>query len=139
MYLKAFGVWLLLAVAMVLNGAARDMLYQPALGYDLGHSTSSVLAVAIVWAAAYAFVRATPDARHAEWKRVGLLWLALTVAFEFLAGHYIFGTPWEALLADYNLARGRLWIFVLISTYAAPVYWSSKLYRRADARAWFKA
>ena len=37
---------------------------------------------------------------------VGIAWVALTVAFEFLAGHYVFGNSWEKLLADYNVLRG---------------------------------
>ena len=42
------------------------------------------------------------------------------LAFEFLAGHYVFGTPWSELLADYNVFRGRIWVLVLITTATAP-------------------
>ena len=35
-------------------------------------------------------------------------------------GHYIMGNPWSKLLHDYNLLRGRLWLFVLIWTTIAP-------------------
>ena len=52
---------------------------------------------------------------------MGVLWLAVTLAFEFLAGHYLFGDPWERLLAEYNVARGRLWVVVPITTLLAPV------------------
>ena len=44
---------------------------------------------------------------------VGAMWLAMTLAFEFVAGHYVFHTPWTTLLADYNIFTGRLWILVL--------------------------
>ena len=40
--------------------------------------------------------------------RIGLTWLALTLAFEFLAGHYLFGSPWSKLLADYDVRHGRI-------------------------------
>jgi hypothetical protein len=53
---------------------------------------------------------------------VGLLWLLLTLAFEFLAGHYLFHKPWSTLLADYDLRRGRIWIMVLVITFAAPLW-----------------
>jgi hypothetical protein len=52
---------------------------------------------------------------------VGLLWVVLTVAFEFLAGHYIFGNSWETLLADYNVFRGRVWLLVLLTNLLAPL------------------
>jgi hypothetical protein len=45
----------------------------------------------------------------------------LTLAFEFLAGHYLFGDPWERLLAEYNVARGRFWVLVPITTLLAPI------------------
>ena len=51
---------------------------------------------------------------------IGPLWLVMTLAFEFVGGHYLFGTSWEALLADYNIFAGRLWIIVLIATWIAP-------------------
>jgi hypothetical protein len=53
--------------------------------------------------------------------RIGLLWTALTLAFEFLAGHYLFGNSWESLAADYNIAKGRLWILVPLTTLIAPL------------------
>ena len=45
----------------------------------------------------------------------GIMWVALTVAFEFLAGHYVFGNSWKRLTADYNVFRGRIWILVLLT------------------------
>ena len=44
----------------------------------------------------------------------GLVWLAMTVAFEFLAGHYLFGNSWEKLFRDYDLRKGRLWGLFLL-------------------------
>jgi hypothetical protein len=46
--------------------------------------------------------------------------VVLVLAFEFLAGHYLFGTPWSELLADYNVMRGRIWPLVLVTTFVAP-------------------
>jgi hypothetical protein len=47
--------------------------------------------------------------------------LGLTVGFEFLAGHYLFGNPWRRLLEDYNVVRGRVWMLVLLTTALAPL------------------
>ncbi|MCL6545144.1 MAG: hypothetical protein K6T61_07935, partial [Bryobacteraceae bacterium] len=52
---------------------------------------------------------------------LGAGWCAATVAFEFGFGHYIIGHPWSALLADYNLFRGRLWVLVLLTLLLAPL------------------
>jgi hypothetical protein len=45
------------------------------------------------------------------------------VAFELLGGHYLFNRPWAVLLADFNLAAGRLWVLVLAATLLTPVLW----------------
>jgi hypothetical protein len=44
------------------------------------------------------------------------------LAFEFLAGHYLFGNPWERLLADYNIFRGRVWVTVLLLQLFGPFF-----------------
>jgi hypothetical protein len=33
---------------------------------------------------------------------IGLVWLGMTVAFEFLFGHYVAKRSWNQLLCDYN-------------------------------------
>jgi hypothetical protein len=60
-----------------------------------------------------------PRSAQQAWE-VGLIWVALTLAFEFLAGHYVFHNPWSRLLEDYNVVRGRIWILVLITTLMSP-------------------
>jgi hypothetical protein len=52
---------------------------------------------------------------------IGIIWVVLTLAFEFLGGHFLFGKPWQELLADYNLFAGRIWVMVLIVTLMTPV------------------
>lgn len=51
---------------------------------------------------------------------IGLIWLGLTVAFEFLFGHYVAGHSWSRLLHDYNIFAGRVWILVPIWVCLAP-------------------
>jgi hypothetical protein len=46
------------------------------------------------------------SARHAL--TIGLVWLGMTAAFEFLFGHYMAKRPWRDLLHDYNLCAGRV-------------------------------
>ena len=48
------------------------------------------------------------------------MWVTLTVAFEFLAGHFLFGTSWATLLNDYKVHEGRIWVLVLLTALVAP-------------------
>ena len=52
--------------------------------------------------------------------RIGMYWLVLTIAFEFLFGFYVAGHSWSRLLQDYNLFAGRVWSLVLIWVTIAP-------------------
>ena len=51
---------------------------------------------------------------------IGLIWLILTIFFEFLFGHYVAGHSWNRLLHDYNILQGRVWVLVLIWISIAP-------------------
>ena len=118
---RALTVWFgLLAIAFA-NGAVRELVFVPLLGDGAAHVVSVAilsLAIIVVTWSTIAWIR--PRSPAEAW-RIGLLWLALTLAFELLAGHYLFLSPWSRLLADYNILRGRIWILVLIATVAAPV------------------
>ena len=122
MVLRAIAVWALLAVVAVANGAAREFLIAPGLGAQTGHVVSTIILCAAIVIVALLSIRwiGPRGRRGALW--VGGTWLALTLVFEFLAGHYVLGNSWEKLFADYNLLRGRVWILVLIATLFAPAW-----------------
>jgi hypothetical protein len=108
-----------MAVAFA-NGALRELLLSPPLGGKSGHVLSTVIlcgAIALIAWISMPWIGARTAAE--SWK-VGGLWLALTLAFEFLAGHFLFGNSWTKLLADYNIAKGRVWVLVPIITLLAP-------------------
>ncbi len=52
---------------------------------------------------------------------IGVLWLVMTVAFEFGFFHFVMGKLWEAMLADYNVLRGRIWVLVLATVLLGPI------------------
>lgn len=121
LFLRAFFVWLVLLVLAVLNGTFRQAVLLPRLGDGMAHVVSTLLLSAIIFALAFFSIRYIHPQTAGDARLVGLLWVVLTVAFEFGAGHYLFGNPWPKLLADYNLAAGRIWVLVLLADLAAPV------------------
>ena len=70
-------------------------------------------------------LRFFPPAGVAQAWAIGVLWLALTVAFEFGFGHFVAGHSWSRLGQDYNLLAGRLWVLILLWLAVAPslFYW----------------
>lgn len=121
MYSRALAIWLLLLIVAVFNGAMREGLITPRLGDDGGHIVSTAILCAAVIVVAWFSISWIGPKNGREALVVGILWVALTGAFEFLAGHYALGNSWERLLADYNVFRGRIWILVLVANLFAPL------------------
>ena len=121
MIARALLVWCLLLVLAVLNGGVRDTWLSPALGDTAGRATSSVLLALLIILATWLTIRWIGPATAGQAMTVGALWVVLTLAFEFGAGHYGFGKSWAELLADYDLLRGRIWLLVLLTTFVAPL------------------
>jgi hypothetical protein len=118
---RAFIVWMGLLVIAVAFGAVREAVVAPRLGSQTAHVLGTIAFCLAILAVAWASIGwiGPRDGGAAVW--IGLGWVGLTVAFEFLAGHYLFGHPWARLLADYNILRGRIWLLVLVTTGVAPV------------------
>ena len=119
-YLRALAGWFVLMIVAILNGIMRTALISPHLGEQSGHVISTITLCIVLFAAIWI---TNPWIKPAGVKgalAIGVFWLLLTVAFEFIAGHYLFGHSWEKLSADYNLIKGRVWVLVLITILFAP-------------------
>ena len=120
MAIRILAVWFLLMVLAILNGGARSALLNPTIGEHAGHIASTLVLSAVIFLVTWFVISwIGPRSPRGAWS-IGLSWLVLTVAFEFLAGHYVFGHSWEKLYADYNIVRGRIWPLVLATTLVAP-------------------
>ncbi len=113
--------WCLLLFLAIGNGAFREGVLISRLGSSLAHVVSTGLLCGLILLAVSLLFPWLGIRTWGEAITAGALWLALTLAFEFLAGHYLFKKTWQELLADYDLAAGRIWVFVLITTFAAPL------------------
>jgi hypothetical protein len=51
---------------------------------------------------------------------IGLVWLGMTIAFEFLFGHYVAKRSWSDLLHDDNIFAGRVWLVVVVWVTLVP-------------------
>lgn len=130
-FVAALGGWVVLAVVGVLNGIVRGAVLQPILGVYPAHVVGTLVTgipASLVVIYLY-FERVEVEHTRTELVAVGALWVAMTVAFEFLFGHYVMGYPWSVLLADYNLLAGRLWSLVLVALFVGPLLFGHYLKR----------
>ena len=113
-------VWFVMLAVASVNGGVREALLVPMTGPGAARAVSTLLLCAVVFLLTYLTITwIDPRSSRDAWI-IGGFWVALTLAFEFLAGHYLFGSPWSELLAEYNVFRGRIWILAVITIFVAP-------------------
>lgn len=118
-YIYLFLTWIILAILALLNGWFRNQ-YKKNLGELMAHQLSTIMFTGIVFFITYFFVKFSRISAISDLILTGIVWVILTIIFEFLFGHYVFKNSWSKLLADYNISKGRIWIIVLIALLLAP-------------------
>ncbi|MCX6594617.1 MAG: hypothetical protein NTZ56_24150 [Acidobacteria bacterium] len=105
-------LWLMIAAAEILHGVLRTIFLVPWVGLhrsnQLGVFTGSLIILLITRFTIRFLVGAETAVPPRRLFAVGGLWLVLMLAFEWSAGHYVFGRTWDELAQDYRLARGGL-------------------------------
>lgn len=112
--------WFVLLAVAVINGVLRDFTYGRHVSEMFAQQLSTVSGILMFGVVIHQFVRRWPPASGRQAIYIGLFWMVLTVAFEFLFFHYVAGHPWHELLANYDIASGRLWPLILLWVAFAP-------------------
>jgi hypothetical protein len=114
MYWKYFFAWFGLVVLGLLNAAMRQVVYARYVSELAGHQISTLTLAVLVGLYAWALSGFLKLSSPGEAIGVGLMWMVLTIVFEFALGRYVVGDSWGTLLRAYNLLEGRVWgLFVL--------------------------
>ncbi len=123
--LSAIAVWFVLAVLAIVNGTVREFAYKDIVGEYAAHVISTIILMLAILGTTYLFLRIVRIVKF-EYNNLGLLiigivWLVMTILFEFGFGHYVMGNSWERLFADYDIFEGRVWIMIPLTTLFAPL------------------
>jgi hypothetical protein len=118
---RALIVWLTLIAVEFIHGIVRAIFLVPVAGdfrsRQIGVFTGSVLILAV----AYLLVPWLKVSDKNSLVSIGVVWLVLTVAFEFSFGHFVFGRSWGDLASDYNIFRGGFLLIGMTVLLFAPV------------------
>lgn len=125
MWWKAILLWFVLMVLAIMNGTVRIKFIIPYTGLTAGLAISTIILCALILMATWMSIRWMGLSTASQAWSIGMLWLIMTLTFEFGAGHFLFKKPWSELLLDYNIAKGRIWVLVPIITAMAP-WWMAK-------------
>lgn len=105
----------------IINGLIRNALYRQFLNELHAHQLSAVSFAVFFGIYVWFIIKWLKLSSSQDALRLGLIWLVLTIAFEFLFGHFVMGNPWSMLFHDYNLLAGRVWVLVLLWIATAPI------------------
>ncbi|MEQ1946805.1 MAG: hypothetical protein ABL995_06440 [Bryobacteraceae bacterium] len=115
-------VWLVIIVLESIHGVLRGFFITPFVGdwraRQLGVLIGSALILGVSWLTIRWMLAGKPAPRGAL-LRAGVLWTALTLAFEFSLGSAL-GMSWSRMLADYDLRHGGLMPFGLLILVMTP-------------------
>ena len=115
------GTWLFFIILAIINALIRNIGYKPIIGDLRAHQLSTIIFMVIILVVTYLVLRfSNIQLTDKDALIMGLIWVILTIVFEFVAGHYIFGNSWEKLIEDYNILKGRIWSLVLLTTLISP-------------------
>jgi hypothetical protein len=132
---RAALTWAAMIPVAIGNGIFRETVVRPFVGELAAHQISAVTGsigfVGVTW---LLFRHQAAVESDQTLLKVGLAWVAGTIAFEFGFGYLLNGKTWSELLHDYNLLSGRVWPLVLLAIFAAPLIvkhlsrWTTRLH-----------
>lgn len=120
MILRYILAWLPMVLIAIANGVLREGTYGKQVSELRAHQISTLTGILLFGV----YIGILTQVWHLESAQqaliIGFIWLLMTVAFEFLFGHYVAKHSWQRLWQDYDLRQGRVWLLVLIWIAIAP-------------------
>jgi hypothetical protein len=113
--------WVVFMATAIANGILRVSVLETSVNEYLAHLLSTAILCLALFVEINVFLSIVGDYSQGWLIALGVMWLLLTIAFEFGFGHYIARQSWSTLLENYNLLRGRVWPAVLLVVLLTPV------------------
>lgn len=117
---RGFAVWCVIILAESLHGTAREIWLKPLVGDFRARQIAFFSGMVLILTIALLFVRWLHAASKQQLLKVGLLWMVLTLMFEFSLGLLVLKYSWQRMWQDYNLAQGGLMGLGLLWMLCAP-------------------
>ena len=92
--------WIPMVVIAIINGLIRESTYGKHLSPLRAHQVSTVTSILALGLYIWGLSQLWGFSSAGQAFFVGLLWLGLTIIFEFGFGHYVVGHPWQQLLSN---------------------------------------
>jgi hypothetical protein len=119
--IRGLATWLALMDAEIICGILQAIILVSLVDEFHSNQIGVLSGSAIIIAIAFLTIRWIGAELTRELLLVGLVWLLLTVAFEFLFGRFVIELTWERLAADYYVLNGGLMPLGLLVLFFSPL------------------
>lgn len=111
----AIRVWLMEILVSGFNFfVLMNLIYEPRWGYLVAHQIGMSTRIVYISIFAYLLLRYVKEYDTKDLIHVGILWLGLTLVFEW-AGSLAIGRPIQEILVGWNIFAGHMWPYVLLT------------------------
>jgi len=111
----AIRVWLMEILVSGFNFfVLMNLVYEPRLGVLVAHQIGMSTRIVYISIFSYLLLRYVKEYETKALIHVGILWLGLTLAFEWL-GSFALGRSVEEILVGWNVFAGYMWPYVLLT------------------------
>jgi hypothetical protein len=121
MIYRAVTIWAVLLIFAMVIGGGKVAFIIPKLGEHIGQIIGTLIFCPVIFAVTWYSIRWINPNGIRDAIIVGILWLILIEAFEFLAGRYLFGKSLGQLFYEYKIWEGRIWVLILATLLASPI------------------
>lgn len=119
-WVKILLIWFCIIPAAILNGGFRNYILDKYLPTTVALALSGIILSGLILLITALLLPRIRNLSKKDCIITGLIWMILTVCFEFYFG-LSSGADWHELLQAYNPLNGNLWILVVLSTLFAPI------------------
>ncbi len=121
-FIYALIVWFTFGIASAMLVAIRRGIFDQLLGVEISKILVTILLIFFILFMTYILLKKTDIVfLEKDLLAIGVLWLVMTLIFEFLFGRFVLSGSLEFFAADYDIIRGKLWILVLLTQLLAPI------------------
>jgi hypothetical protein len=120
--------WLLMAIAMSVNGIARELLLKRTMSPQSADISSAIIGMMLIGGITYVGFRplAASSPRIGQLVALSIALVIATIVFECVIGRFADHKPWRELLDHYAIWRGELWPVVLLWLACMPFLWARR-------------
>ena len=118
---RAFIIWLLIAMAEVLQGIFRVRLLNRRVGDHRARQIGVFVASAIILVITWIAIPWLDTGNVNDLLGIGFFWLVLMLALDIGFGRLVFHASWDRIVAEFDLRRGGLLGFGMLVIFFAPL------------------